>query len=81
MRVLFTTSNWAGHWFCLVPLGWALQAAGHEVRVTCAPAQAAAIGQAGLTPVPVTADADMMVVGRMTHFVAAVLGRVSVMKK
>ncbi|SBT42720.1 nucleotide disphospho-sugar-binding domain-containing protein [Micromonospora auratinigra] len=74
MRVLFTTSNWAGHWYCMVPLGWALQAAGHEVRVTCAPAQATAVGRAGLTPVPVTADADMMVVGRMTHFVAAVLG-------
>ncbi|MEV4636660.1 nucleotide disphospho-sugar-binding domain-containing protein [Actinoplanes sp. NPDC049548] len=74
LRVLFTTSNWAGHWFCMVPLGWALQAAGHEVRVACAPAQARAVARAGLVPAPVLVSGDMMVLGRMTHYLAAVTG-------
>ncbi|MFI9630393.1 nucleotide disphospho-sugar-binding domain-containing protein [Streptomyces sp. NPDC052042] len=34
MRVLFTTAPLAGHLFPLVPLAWALRAAGHDVLVT-----------------------------------------------
>ena len=75
MRVLFTTSNWAGHWFCMVPLGWALQAAGHEVRVLCPPAQDRAVRQAGLCAVPVLKSADMMYVARLTLYADVVRGR------
>ncbi|MBT2210156.1 nucleotide disphospho-sugar-binding domain-containing protein [Actinomadura sp. NEAU-AAG7] len=53
MRVLFTVSSQATHYSALVPQGWALQAAGHEVRVLCTPDQTAAVGRTGLLPVPV----------------------------
>lgn len=35
MRILFTTLGLAGHFFPLVPLGWACRAAGHDVLVAC----------------------------------------------
>ncbi|MEV4636632.1 nucleotide disphospho-sugar-binding domain-containing protein [Actinoplanes sp. NPDC049548] len=75
MRVLFTTSNWAGHYFCMVPLGWALQAAGHEVRVACTPEQATTISTAGLVPVPVLTTPDMMMMARLGCYLDAVEGR------
>lgn len=67
MRVMFTVSAWRGHWFPLVPLGWALQASGHEVRVVCAPSQAADVGAAGLTAVPVLAEVDMAFLARLQN--------------
>jgi hypothetical protein len=51
MRVLFTVSNWSSHYFPMVPLGWALQSAGHDVRVACQDTEVAPVTQAGLTPV------------------------------
>jgi UDP:flavonoid glycosyltransferase YjiC (YdhE family) len=75
MRALFTTSNWPGHWFCMVPLGWALQAAGHEVRVACPPEQADRISTAGLIPVPVLSGPDMMLMARLGNYVDAVMGK------
>ena len=74
MRVLFTTSNWAGHYYCMIPLGWALQAAGHEVRVACLPAQSDAISAAGMVPVPVMDGPDMMYTARLSLY-ARYLGR------
>ncbi|MFI6346453.1 nucleotide disphospho-sugar-binding domain-containing protein [Streptomyces sp. NPDC050560] len=71
MRVLFTTTNWKGAYFCMVPLGWALNAAGHEVRVLCAPSQADAVRSAGLAPVPALGDIDMMVFERMARHAEA----------
>ncbi|SBT42900.1 nucleotide disphospho-sugar-binding domain-containing protein [Micromonospora auratinigra] len=53
MRALFTVSEWPTHWMAMVPTGWALQAAGHQVRVLCAPSQAEPVSRAGLVPVPV----------------------------
>lgn len=44
----------------MVPLGWALQAAGHEVRVAVGPALADAVTGSGLTPVVVRDDADLV---------------------
>jgi UDP:flavonoid glycosyltransferase YjiC (YdhE family) len=75
MRVLFSTSNWAGHYFAMVPLGWALQAAGYEVRVACTPAQSEAVSRAGLTPVPVLQALDSMYACRMILYMEAVQGR------
>ena len=48
MRVLFTTWDWSGHFYPLVPLGWALRAAGHEVLVATDPGFAPAVVRAGL---------------------------------
>ncbi|MDO0926699.1 DUF1205 domain-containing protein [Streptomyces sp. TG1A-8] len=67
MRVLFTVSDWPAHYFPMVPLGWALQAAGHEVRVACAPSQARTLERAGLTPVPVLGDLDMVFLTRFKN--------------
>ena len=68
MRILFTTTNWRGMYFCLVPLGWALQSAGHDVRVSCAPSDSEAISRTGLTAVPVTEDVDLMRLERLSRY-------------
>jgi len=68
MRVLFTMSPWAGHYFPMVPLGWALQGAGHEVRVLCTPAAAPWVKNSGLTPAPLLNDHDnQMFWSRLWH--------------
>ncbi|WP_329580345.1 DUF1205 domain-containing protein [Kitasatospora sp. NBC_01250] len=69
---MFTATNWKGIYFCMVPLGWALQAAGHEVRVVCAEEQAPTIARAGLTPAPVLEGFELMGVERMSRYAAAV---------
>lgn len=58
LRILLTTWGWRSHFYGLVPLGWALQAAGHEVRVASHPALVPAITSAGLAAVPLGADVD-----------------------
>ncbi|HWB36995.1 MAG TPA: nucleotide disphospho-sugar-binding domain-containing protein [Rugosimonospora sp.] len=68
MRVLFTTSEWPTHYFPMVPLGWALQAAGHEVRVACAPSQVEHVSRAGLTPLPVLGGPDPMFKTRLARY-------------
>jgi hypothetical protein len=64
---MFAVSSWAGHYYPMVPLGWALQAAGHEVRVVCAPSQTDAITRTGLTPVPVLDGMDMVFLTRLRY--------------
>lgn len=71
MRILFTVSNWAGHYMCMVPLAWALRAAGHEVRVACPPQQVQGVMSAGLMPVSVLDAADMMESARLAYYVQA----------
>lgn len=76
MRVLFTVSDWTGHYYPLVPLGWALQAAGHEVRVACALSQTEPLGRTGLTAVPVMRPGlEMIVQGRLRNYWDAQEGR------
>jgi hypothetical protein len=58
MRILMSTWGWRSHFYCLVPLGWALQAAGHEVRVASHPSMVEAITSAGLAAVPLGKDLD-----------------------
>ena len=53
-----STWGWRSHFYCLAPLGWALQAAGHEVRVASQPSMATTITAAGLAAVPLGADLD-----------------------
>lgn len=56
MRVLFVTVSEKAHLFAMVPLAWALAAAGHEVQVASSPALAEAIKSTGLTAVCVGTD-------------------------
>jgi UDP:flavonoid glycosyltransferase YjiC (YdhE family) len=58
MRVLIASWGWASHFYPTVPLGWALRAAGHEVRVAGQPCLVGAITGAGLPAVGVGADID-----------------------
>jgi UDP:flavonoid glycosyltransferase YjiC (YdhE family) len=64
MRVLLTVSGWSAHFFPIVPLGWALRAAGHDVQVSCGPGLAGAVRGAGLIPVDVAGDVDMVLLAR-----------------
>jgi UDP:flavonoid glycosyltransferase YjiC (YdhE family) len=75
MRVLFTVSNWPGHYFPMVPLGWALQGAGHEVAVACAASEAGPISRAGLTPVALLQAPDMLLQARVNAYWNAQQGR------
>lgn len=56
MRVLITTYADSSYFFGMVPLAWALRAAGHEVRVACPPALTEAAVDTGLTVVPLGRD-------------------------
>ncbi|MGP4020956.1 activator-dependent family glycosyltransferase [Saccharopolyspora sp. 5N708] len=56
MRVLFSCMPHPTHLQPMVPLAWALRAAGHEVRVAAQPELVDAITQAGVTAVPVGAE-------------------------
>ncbi|WP_327071983.1 nucleotide disphospho-sugar-binding domain-containing protein [Kitasatospora sp. NBC_01302] len=67
---MFTASAWRGHYYVMVPLAWALQSAGHDVRVACTPDHAAPVAAAGLVPVPVLDCLDMQTVQRMTNYLA-----------
>lgn len=58
MRILISTWGWRSHFYCLVPLAWALQAAGHEVLVASHPSMTPVITGAGLAAVPLGADVD-----------------------
>jgi hypothetical protein len=75
MRVLFAASEWTGHYFCMIPVAWALQAAGHDVRVTCKPSHADSLARAGLTAVPVADGPDMTVLARVVRYVEISMGR------
>lgn len=56
MRVLFVPHRDAQHLYPLVPLAWALRAAGHEVLVACVPGLADASVHTGLPVVVFGAD-------------------------
>ncbi|WP_230420751.1 activator-dependent family glycosyltransferase [Actinomadura soli] len=60
MRVLFVTIPWRSHYHLVVSMGWALQAAGHEVRVASGPEITDAMTRSGLTAVPVGSDEPIM---------------------
>ncbi|MDQ1744382.1 MAG: hypothetical protein QOE23_2721 [Pseudonocardiales bacterium] len=58
MRVLVTSWGWRSHFYPLVPLAWALRAAGHEVLVASQPGMTDIITGAGLPAVAVGEDLD-----------------------
>ncbi|MFI1197367.1 nucleotide disphospho-sugar-binding domain-containing protein [Micromonospora sp. NPDC020750] len=59
MRFLLTTFAWPSHYYPMVPLGWALRAAGHEVVVASTPSLVDAIITTGLPAVAVGKDVDI----------------------
>ncbi|MGP3922539.1 activator-dependent family glycosyltransferase [Streptomyces sp. 8N616] len=59
MRVLFTIMPAPAHLYPIVPIAWALQSAGHEVRIASHPDIAEATTRAGLTAVPLGPEADL----------------------
>lgn len=74
MRVLFAVSSWTGHYFPMVPLGWALRAAGHDVRVLCRESDVDPVTRAGLTPVPVLDGVDILRGARLVNLLSALQG-------
>ncbi|SDH94192.1 glycosyltransferase, activator-dependent family [Sinosporangium album] len=58
MRVLIATVAEKPHFLGMVPLAWALRAAGHEVQVASQPMLTEVVAGAGLTSVPVGRDHD-----------------------
>ncbi len=60
MRVLFTVFAHRSHFFCTVPIAWALSSAGHEVCVASQPDLTEPIRRAGLTAVPVGSALNLM---------------------
>ncbi|MFC4910173.1 nucleotide disphospho-sugar-binding domain-containing protein [Actinomadura gamaensis] len=75
MRVQFNIANWTGDYLCMIPLGWALQAAGHEVRVLCPARQSDTVRVAGLTPVPILKGADTTFMLRFGLLMRSLEGR------
>jgi UDP:flavonoid glycosyltransferase YjiC (YdhE family) len=67
LRVLFTCFAWPSHYFPMVPVAWALRAAGHEVRMTSQPALLATMRESGLPGTPVGTDIDVTVPFRGTR--------------
>lgn len=59
MRVLLTTISEPSHLRTMVPLGWALLAAGHEIRVAVTPSLVSAVTTAGLPAVEVGVDSEI----------------------
>ncbi|MFP8960080.1 activator-dependent family glycosyltransferase [Streptomyces nanhaiensis] len=59
MKVLFTIMPAPAHLYPIVPIAWALQCAGHEVRVASHPGIADAVVATGLTAVPLGPEVDL----------------------
>ncbi|NLU68554.1 activator-dependent family glycosyltransferase [Streptomyces sp. HNM0574] len=59
MRILFGIIPAPAHLLPVVPLAWAFQSAGHEVRIVSHPQVAGAVQAAGLFPVPLADDVDL----------------------
>jgi UDP:flavonoid glycosyltransferase YjiC (YdhE family) len=59
MRVLFATWAWPSHYFPMVPLAWALRAAGHDVRMASQPELLPTMCASGLPAVVVGRDVDV----------------------
>lgn len=75
MRVLFTVTRYPAHYFPLVPLAWAVQAAGHQVMVACPPGEVGLVGGAGLAPVPIEDGYDPIRLGRLHQYFQARQGQ------
>lgn len=57
LRILFTTCPLVDQFWPMVPLGWALRAAGHDVQVACLAPIASEVTASGLPALPAVAPA------------------------
>jgi UDP:flavonoid glycosyltransferase YjiC (YdhE family) len=73
MRVLFATTDWSGHYMPMVPLAWALRAAGHEVIVLCSSALQPTVGRSGLASVAL-AESNGLFSARVGNYLRALAG-------
>ena len=71
MRVLFTTWASYGHYLPMVPMAWALRAAGHEVRMTSQPAMMPVMRESGLPATAIGRDVDLMATYRAARALIA----------
>ncbi|MEU9111220.1 nucleotide disphospho-sugar-binding domain-containing protein [Streptomyces sp. NPDC048483] len=71
---MFVVSDYGGHYSPMVPLGWALQAAGHEVRLVCGPAHTAVAEFTGLPVESNGTDVDTVTQARLGTWLAAKSG-------
>lgn len=60
MRTLFVTWGWRSHFYPLVPLAWAIRAAGHEVAVATHPRLVPDVASTGLAVTAVGSDIDFL---------------------
>ncbi|RZQ60187.1 nucleotide disphospho-sugar-binding domain-containing protein [Amycolatopsis suaedae] len=74
MRVLIAISAWPGHFMPMVPLGWALRSAGHDVRVLCSPQEADTVLRTGLHPDPRLLGSPMVWSTRLMNLFSAYHG-------
>ncbi|GGO82141.1 nucleotide disphospho-sugar-binding domain-containing protein [Nonomuraea cavernae] len=58
MRMLVTAWAWPSHLYAMVPLAWAMRAAGHDVLVACQPSLMAVAERTGLPCARVGSDVD-----------------------
>ncbi len=77
MRVLFTTWAWPAHYQPMVPLAWALRAAGHEVRMTSQPELLATMRGSGLPCTAIGRDLDVAAAYRTAWTLAGRAGPAS----
>ncbi|GAB2953739.1 nucleotide disphospho-sugar-binding domain-containing protein [Nonomuraea fastidiosa] len=59
MRVIFAVWSWSSHYYPLVPLAWAMRAAGHEVVIAGQPALMPEIARSGHLGVACGDDVDL----------------------
>ncbi|WP_158716970.1 nucleotide disphospho-sugar-binding domain-containing protein [Streptomyces rimosus] len=71
---MFVVSDYGGHYSSMVPLGWALQAAGHEVRLVCGPAHTTVAEFTGLPVESNGTDVDTFTQARLGVWLAAKSG-------
>jgi len=71
VRVALTVWGWPTHYFHVVPLAWALRAAGHDVRVLTQPSMLPVVVRSGLPGVAVGPPVDVEAMRRGEHYMAA----------
>ncbi|WP_329462005.1 nucleotide disphospho-sugar-binding domain-containing protein [Streptomyces sp. NBC_01431] len=67
MRVLFAVFPATSHTLPVIPLAWALQNAGHEVRIVTHPDSTGPVTRAGLAAVPVGGSTDLRELADFRH--------------
>ncbi|MFJ9445098.1 glycosyltransferase [Kitasatospora sp. NPDC101235] len=76
MKVALTVSDYAGHYYPMIPLAQALRRAGHQVTVLCGEGHARQVAALGLPAVGCGTDVDTVVQARLGVYLDALAGKV-----